>query len=189
MEATALPRTAPLRLEASLAWALPVAITAALCIAYLALDLHPVDLAASTYRAHLFADHGLALWNGNWYGGHYTLSYSVLSPPLTWLFGSVPLEIACALISTALFQLLVRRHFGPRAVWGAAWFAVTAGTLVFHGRVPFGVGVAVGLGALLALQRRQSKIAAVLALLCGLASPVAGLFLALAGVSTALAGR
>src|SRR3954470_7035018 len=187
MEATALPRTAPLRLEASLAWALPVAITAALCVLYLALDLHPVDLAASTYRANLFADHGLALWNGNWYGGHYTLSYSVLSPPLTWLFGSVPLEIACALISTALFQILLKRHFGPAAVWGATWFAVTAGTLVFHGRVPFGIGVALGLGALLALQRHRDRTAIALAVVCGLASPVAGLFLALAGVSVALA--
>src|SRR3954447_18059139 len=173
MEATALTRPAPVGLERrALGRLMPAAVVSAACLAYLLLDLHPVDLAASTYRANLFADHGFTLWNGNWYGGHYTLSYSLLSPPLTWLFGSVPLEIACALVSTVLFQLLVRRHFGPAAVWGAAWFAVTAGTLVFHGRVPFGVGVAVGLGALLALQRRQSKIAAVLALLCGLASPV-----------------
>src|SRR3954468_10993390 len=187
MEATALPRTAPLRLEASLAWALPVAITAALCVLYLALDLHPVDLAASTYRANLFADHGLTLWNGNWYGGHYTLSYSVLSPPLTWLFGSVPLGIACALISTALFQVIARRHFGDAALLGSVWFAVAAATLVFHGRVPFAVGVVFGLGALLALQRGWGRSAVALALLCGVASPVAGLFLALAGVSTALA--
>src|SRR4051794_9317378 len=124
MEATALPRTAPLRLEASLAWALPVAITAALCVLYLALDLHPVDVAASTYRANLFAEHGLTLWNGNWYGGHYTLSYSVLSPPLTWLFGSVPLGIACALASTPLFPIVTPRHFRPRGAWGAARFAV-----------------------------------------------------------------
>src|SRR3954468_7681983 len=173
MEATALPRTAPLGLEGSLAWALPVAITAALCVLYLVLDLHPVDLAASTYRADLFGEHGLTLGNGNWYGGHYTLNYSVLSPPLTWLFGSVPLEIACALISTALFQTLARRHFGPGAVWGATWFAVTAGTLVFHGRVPFGIGVALGLGALLALQRRKPNLALALGVLCGLTSPVA----------------
>ena len=187
MEATALPRTAPLRLEGSLAWALPVVIAAALCVLYLVLDLHPVDVAASTYRANLFADHGFTLWNGNWYGGHYTLSYSVLSPPLTWLFGSVPLGIACALISTALFQVIARRHFGNAALLGSAWFAVAAATLVFHGRVPFAVGVVVGLGALLALQRGWDRSAVALALVCGLASPVAGLFLALAGVSVALA--
>src|SRR3954447_20598174 len=187
MEATALPRTTALRLEGSIAWALPVAIAAALCGLYLALDLHPVDVAASTYRANLFADHGLTLWNGNWYGGHYTLSYSVLSPPLTWLFGSVPLGIACALISTALFQMMARRHFGGAALLGSAWFAVAAATLVFHGRVPFAVGVVLGLGALLALQRGWDRSAVALAAVCGLASPVAGLFLALAGVSVALA--
>ncbi|MEA2422907.1 MAG: hypothetical protein QOF55_2006 [Thermoleophilaceae bacterium] len=183
-----LPARAPLRIEGWLAFLLPLAVVSAACVVYLALDLHPVDLAASTYRANLFADHGLALWNGNWYGGHYTLSYSVLSPPLTWLFGSVPLEIACALISTALFHLLVRRHFGERAAGiGAIWFALAAGTLVFHGRVPFAIGVSLGLGALLALQCQRGLIALAFAFLCGLASPVAGLFVALAGVSSALA--
>jgi hypothetical protein len=189
MEATALPRTAPLRIEGSLAWALPIATAAALCVLYLVLDLHPVDLAASTYRANLFADHGLTLWNGNWYGGHYTLSYSLLSPPLTWLFGSVPLGIACALMSTALFQVIARRHFGDAALLGSAWFAVAAATLVFHGRVPFAIGVVLGLAALLALQRGWDRSAVTLAVACGLASPVAGLFLGLAGVSTALADR
>ena len=180
---------APLRLEWSLVWMLPLALVSVACAAYLALDLHPVDLAASTYRAHLFGDHGLTLWNGNWYGGHYTLSYSVLSPPLTWLFGSVALEIACAIISTALFAVLVRRHFGRTALYGSLWFALSAATLVFHGRVPFAIGVSFGLGALVALQHRWDRIALVLGLATGLASPVAGLFLGLAGVSTALADR
>jgi hypothetical protein len=187
LPATSSPATPSLRAERSFAWAIPLAVVSAACVAYLVLDLHPVDLAASTYRANLFADHGFALWNGNWYGGHYTLSYSVLSPPLTWLFGSVPLEIACALISTALFHALATRHFGRAGLYGSIWFAVTAGTLVFHGRVPFAVGVALGLGALLALQRHRDRVAVGLAVLCGLASPVAGLFVALAGVSVALA--
>jgi hypothetical protein len=178
---------APLRLEWSLVWMLPLALVSVACAAYLALDLHPVDLAASTYRANLFADHGLTLWNGNWYGGHYTLSYSVLSPPLTWLFGSVAIEIACALISTALFAVLVRRHFGRPALFGSLWFALSAATLVFHGRVPFAIGVSLGLGALVALQRRWDRTALVLALAAGLTSPVAGLFVALAGLCTALA--
>src|SRR3954469_7357207 len=117
MEATALrARPASVRFEGSLAWLLPVAVVSAACLAYLLLDLHPVDLAASTYRAHLFADHGFTLWNGNWYGGHYTLSYSVLAPVLTWLLGSVPLAIGAAIASTALFQVIVRRSFGPSAL-------------------------------------------------------------------------
>jgi hypothetical protein len=190
MEATALARPAArVRLEGSLAWMLPVAVASAACVAFVLADLHPVDLAASTYRADLFAEHGFALWNGNWYGGHYTLSYSVLAPPLTWLLGSVPLAIASALASTALFQAIGRRHFGPDALAGSVWFALTAGTLVFHGRVTFAAGVAFGLAAVLALQRGHERLAVVGAVLCGLTSPVAALFMALAGVSTALADR
>ena len=190
MEATALARPRPaVRLEGSLAWLLPVVLVGAACVAYLLLDLHPVDVAASTYRADLFAAHGFALWNGNWYGGHYTLSYSVLAPPLTWLLGSVPLAIGSAIASTALFQLIARRHFGPSALYGSLWFALAAGTLVFHGQITFGAGVLLGLAAILALQRSRERIAVALAVLCGLTSPVAALFVALAGVSAALASR
>src|SRR3954447_24813773 len=141
MEATALARPALVRIETSLLWLLPVAATSAACVAFLLLDLHPVDVAAATYRADLFAAHGFALWNGNWYGGHYTLSYSVLAPPLMWLLGAVQLAIASAIASTVLFQLIARRHFGPSALIGSVWFALPAGALVYHGQVTFGAAV------------------------------------------------
>jgi hypothetical protein len=48
------------------------------------------------------------------------------------------------------------------------------------GRITFGLGVAVGLAALLALQRDRRAVGAVLALATPLASPVAAVFLALA---------
>jgi hypothetical protein len=162
---------------------------AAACIAYLLLDLHPVDVAASTYRAWLFADHGFTLWDGNWYAGHYTLSYSVLGPPLTWLFGPVALSIVSAIAATSLFLLIARRHFGGAALAGVTWFALAAATLVFHGRVTFAAGVVFGLACVLALQRGHPRVAVAAAAVCGLTSPVAGVFLALAGVSTALADR
>jgi hypothetical protein len=158
-------------------------------VAYLLLDLHPVDVAASTYRADLFAAHGFALWNGNWYGGHYTLSYSVLAPLVTWLLGAAPLAIGSAIAATALFQMIVRRHFGPAALAGAVWFALAAGMLVYHGQVTFGAGVVLGLLAVLALQRGHPRAGLAAAVACGLTSPVAALFLALAGVAVALAGR
>ena len=45
------------------------------------------DLAAQVFRTELFQQAGLAIWNGSWYGGHYTLTYSVLFPPLAALLG------------------------------------------------------------------------------------------------------
>ncbi len=45
------------------------------------------DLAAQVFRTELFQHGGLAIWNGSWYGGHYTLTYSVLFPPLASLLG------------------------------------------------------------------------------------------------------
>ncbi len=45
------------------------------------------DLAAQVFRTELFQHAGLAIWNGSWYGGHYTLTYSFLFPPLASLLG------------------------------------------------------------------------------------------------------
>ncbi len=59
---------------------------------------------------------------------------------------------------------------------------------MLSGRVAFSLGLAVGLLAVVALQRRRTSAAVALAVLTSLASPVAGSFLALAGVAYALAG-
>jgi hypothetical protein len=60
---------------------------------------------------------------------------------------------------------------------------------MFTGRMPFAIGIAFGLAALLALQRRHYAWAIVFAVLCPLGSPVAGLFLAMAGAAVALAAN
>jgi hypothetical protein len=91
--------------------------------------------------------------------------------------------------SAALFEPLARGHFGPSARYGALWFGVGATTPLISGRVAFGLGVALGLGALLARQRDRPRLALALAVLCSLASPVAGAFLALAAIAHAIAGR
>jgi hypothetical protein len=67
-------------------------------------------------------------------------------------------------------------------------FALGASVTMLSGRVAFTLGLAVGLLAVVALQRRRPSAAVVLAVLTSLASPVAGAFLALAGVAWALAG-
>jgi hypothetical protein len=168
----------------------PVAIAIAFAVVYLIWQPRTVDLAAHTFRANLFGEEGFTIWNGQWYGGHHTPAYSILSPPLAWLL-SPPVALALAAVaSAALFPPLARGAFGEeRARWGSIWFGVGTATLLFTSRLPFALGVAFGLAALLALQRRRYVWAVVFAALCPLGSPVAGLFLAMAGVAFSLGAR
>jgi hypothetical protein len=69
------------------------------------------------------------------------------------------------------------------------WFAVAALGDAWSGRVTFALGVSVALGAVLALMRERKLTAAILAGLCAACSPVAGVLLALAGLTHALAVR
>jgi hypothetical protein len=164
------------------------ALAAAIAAAYLVVDLPTGDLAAHLYRAELFDREGLSLWNAQWYGGHHLPAYSVLFPPLAGLLGPRLLAGLSVLAAAILFELLVSREFGDRARWAALWLAASAGAMLFTGRLAFLFGAAIGLGALLALQRGRPLLACAVAVLCSLASPVAGLFLAMAGVAYALAG-
>jgi hypothetical protein len=178
------------RLTASSAWrAAPAAIAAVLAGVVLVADPRTVDLAASVYRARLFGQVGFTIWDGNWYSGHYTLGYSVLLAPLAWSLGPLVVGALSTVASAALFEPLARAHFGPTARWGTLWFGVAAAAPLASGRIPFALGVAFGLAALLACQRRHLALATALAVVCSLASPVAGAFLALAGVAYAISGR
>ncbi|MEA2480209.1 MAG: hypothetical protein QOJ07_2131, partial [Thermoleophilaceae bacterium] len=196
-----LARTEPITLETwavaragtdrdELAWRLaPVALAALCVLLYALLDPHPVDLAAGTYRAELFGREGFAVWNGQWYGGHHLPAYSMLFPPLAWLLGPVVLGAGAALAAAAGFESLARGHFGRAARVGAAWFGLGMGALLFTGRMPFALGMALGLAALLALQRHRVPLAVVLSALTSLASPVAGLFIAIGAGAHAVGGR
>ncbi|HEY1595266.1 MAG TPA: hypothetical protein VGF74_07710 [Thermoleophilaceae bacterium] len=146
------------------------------------------DLAAHVFRSDLFGRYGFTVWNGDWYGGHHTPAYSMLFPPLAWLVGPAVAGVLGALAAAAAFEPLARGHFGPEARWGALWFGAATSTMLFTGRLPFAMGIALGLCSLLALQRRRTVIAVLLAILCPLGSPVAGAFLALAAVAVVLAG-
>lgn len=146
------------------------------------------DLAAQTFRAELFDSSGFAIFDTAWYGGHYTLGYSLLFPPLAWLVGIRVAGALAAVAAAGLFAELARRRYGDRATLASLWFALGVSAWLFTGRLTFLLGVAVGLAALLAVESRRLAVAALLAALCALASPVAGLFLGLAGVALALAG-
>jgi hypothetical protein len=164
---------------------LPALLAAALAVLYLVWNPLAPDLAAQVFRTDLFGRDGFALWNGQWFGGHHTLGYSVLFPPLAAALGPRLVGCLAAVASAILFDRIARRHWGQDAWLGSLWFAASTATNLLIGRLTFTLGVAVGLAAVLALQRDRRALAVGLAALCSLSSPVAGLFLGLAGVSLA----
>jgi hypothetical protein len=173
-----------LTLPAARAWSWePIAAAVLVALVWLAIRPHTVDMAAHTFRADLFGQEGFTIWNGLWYGGHHTPAYSVLFPPLAWLIGPWLAGALSTVSAAAIFDRLARGRWGERARWASLWFGVGTGAMLFTGRLPFAMGVAFGLAALLAHQRGRLPLALLLGLGCGLASPVAALFLALAGVA------
>jgi hypothetical protein len=148
--------------------------------AYLIVAPSPADLAAQTFRADLFSAHGYLIWNDLWYSGHSLAGYSVVYPPLGALLGPRVVGALAALASAAAFAALARPRYGDRARLAIWWFGSATVTNLVSGRITFALGLAFGLGAMLALQSRRTAIAAVAAVVTSLTSPVAGVFLAFA---------
>ncbi len=172
------------------AWRFGRLVALPLVAAYLILAPPAGDLAAATYRSELFARHPLATWDTGWYAahGHWLPGYSLLSPALGALLGVRLLLALSALAAVVLFELIAERVFGRTAGRVAAGvFALGFCVSLLSGRVPYDLGFAIGLGAVLALMRDRFALALVLAALTSLASPVAGAFLALVGLALALA--
>jgi len=159
-------------------WLPAVALSSALAAAMLVWSPPVGDLAAQVFRTELFQRAELAIWNGSWYGGHYTLTYSVLFPPLGALLGPQVVGMLAVIASSYLFDRLVRDRWGAEARWATLWFAAGVVTLLADGQLTFALGVAFGLAALRCLQTGRSWLALLAAAACPLASPVAGAFLA-----------
>ena len=166
-----------------------LATTLVLAAVYALVEPRTADLAAATFRADLWDSNGFVVINEAWYSGHTVPGYSLLYPPLGALVGPVPILIGSAVAAVICFSKLAERAFGEDAWIGVLWFGLAATVAMWGGRVPFALGLAIGLGALLALQRGRPALASVLAVLTPLASPVAGLFLALAAAAVVVAGR
>jgi hypothetical protein len=164
-------------------------VPAALLALWLIADPRTPDLAAQVYRAHLFSHLGFVVWDEHWYEGHDLAGYSLLFPPLGVVLGVRTLGALSVLASVVLFERLAVNAYGPLARWGAAWFAVAAVGDLWIGRLSFALGVSFALAALLVLIRGRPAWAGLLAALCAASSPVAGLLLALAGLTHALAER
>jgi hypothetical protein len=147
------------------------------------------DLSAQVAHAQLAEHYWPAVLDLRWYAGFNPLGYSVLSPPVMALLG-VRLTTALAYVaSVVLFAGLLNRTAVARPVAGAITGAIClTGNLVVT-RTTFELGLAVALGALLVLVSGHLRISALLAIVAALCSPVAGLFLGVAGGALFLSGR
>jgi len=165
------------------------AIAVVFAVAYLLAPPMGRDFSAQLAHAELAKLHWPALLDLRWYGGFDPLGYSVLSPPVMALLG-VPLTTALAYVATVVLFAAVLKNAGVvRPVAGAIIGAVSlTGNLVVT-RTTFALGLALGLGALLALMSGRLRVSSGLAVLAPLASPVAGLFLGVAGGALFLSGR
>ncbi len=159
---------------------------AALAVAILVLGWRGSDLPAQIFRADLVERYGVVLFNNLWYGGHATLDYSVISPVLASVIGPMALCAISGLLAAILFDRIVRYHFGSSWWIGSLWFAAGTATNLMIGRATFALGITLGLATVLAIQHHRFGLAIGGALLTSLASPVAGLFVAIVGTAWAL---
>ncbi|WP_436775558.1 hypothetical protein [Yinghuangia sp. YIM S09857] len=144
------------------------------------------DLAAQYSWAEFAVRHPGTPYGLFWYGGIHVGSYSVLSPPLMALVGVRTLAALSGLISTWLLAALLVRTTRKVPTWPALAGALGLWANVVSGRATFALGVASALGTLLVLVGRHTPVWRIVAGVIGAAltvlfSPVAGLFLLVAG--------
>jgi hypothetical protein len=161
-------------------------------VGYLVVTPPAPDLAAQVARADLVRRAGeTVLWLG-WFGGVHLPSYSAVSPELMAHLG-VPVTGAVATAASVLaMSHLLRGSLRPRL--GAAAFLGTATANLLDGRITFAVSLATGLWCLVVLTGRNPRgvraaVGGGLAVLTCLASPLGGLFLALAAATLVVVRR
>lgn len=147
---------------------------------------HGADLPNQVYRATLYHRYGLLTFDTFWYGGHYFFTYSLLTPVLAEILGLRGLGILAAIASVGAYQQLTGRS-GRAAMPSSALFAVGLAVPLLVGQITFIAGLAFGLWAMVAVERRwRAPVGVLLAVVCTLTSPLAGAFLALALTAWAL---
>ncbi|MFC8866183.1 hypothetical protein ACFUAC_00640 [Streptomyces sp. NPDC057148] len=140
------------------------------------------DLAAQEAWADFVSRHGASAYGFFWYGGVHTANYSVISPYLMAALGVRTVTALSGLAASWLAAVLITRTGVRRPLWVALLTSLALWCNVASGRTTFALGVAFGLAACLHLVReRRLALAAGYAALATMASPVAGLFLAVVG--------
>ena len=137
-----------------------------------------VDLAAHSYQRTFLLHHGFAVWNNFWYAGRYSfVTYSFIYYPLAAWLGIKLLGMFSMAVAAAGFALVVGHEWGAKARFSSRTFMVLWPGVVLTAAFPFILGFALGMFALVALQRGRRRLFAVLVFLTLLASPLALLLL------------
>lgn len=141
------------------------------------------DLAAQQAWAWFGSEHADSPYNLFWYGGTHTANYSLISPYLMAAVGVRTVTVLSGLVSAWLAALVIQRTGIRRPLGPAVLFSIALWCNVASGRTTFALGLAFAFAGMLALtgRRRDLGRAGLWALLATMASPVAGLFLAVAG--------
>lgn len=144
------------------------------------------DLAAQEAWADFASRHGGSAYGLFWYGGMHTANYSVISPYLMALVGVRAVTVVSGLAASWLAAVLIVRCGVRRPVWPALLASLALWCDVASGRTTFALGLALALVACVPLVRERERrlyLAAGYAALATMASPVAGLFLAVVGAA------
>lgn len=146
------------------------------------------DLWAARARADAVS-HGVGLfyWFG-WFGGGSTPgNYSVITPYLCAWIGTELVGALSAVALAVLITIAVRDTVHPRFAAAVGALGVVAN--LWSGRIPFLLGGAIAVGAVIALRHRRRAALVGLIVLAILASPVAAVFVALGSSGTFLTTR
>ncbi|MFF3685427.1 hypothetical protein [Streptomyces sp. NPDC002187] len=174
--------------DASPRWRVPLVVTGVVVPLYVlwaaVLATGGGDLAAQLAWAGFMERHPGSAYNLSWYGGMHIANYSVLTPPLMAFFGVRAVSVAAGLAGTWVLACLFVRCDVRRPLWPALAGALALWCNIASGRTTFALGVAIGLLAVRYVGR--TAVAAFCAALAALASPVAGLFLLVAGAAYGL---
>jgi hypothetical protein len=168
---------------------LPALVAVALAFVAIGLRWRGGDLPAHWFRVALVRRDGFQVWNNQWFGGHHTLGYGAMFPVLGAAIGFWTVAVLSVGASALLADVLIRNGLGRRCLPASLWFAASTVTNIAIGRMPFSLGLAVGLGALVAAQRRRPALTLLLTVATAAASPVVSAFLAVVFVAWAWVER
>jgi hypothetical protein len=153
------------------------------------------DMAAQYAWAEFTGANPGSAYNLSWYGGMHPFSYSVLTPYLMAWWGVRTTAVVAGALSSAVLARLLMRAGLERPLLPALMGALALSFDTASGRITFSVGVLFALAATLVVYESaggrlaRGSTAFLLGVMAACSSPVAGLFLLVAGGAAVLTGR